>query len=236
MDAAPQVADLTAIYTAVIYKWELDGQWYAFRIGERVPMLDQAFPHATGFGFMTASNPGYVPQADLANQNADEALQRRLDTLGLAHRAGFAAPPNRNWRAYNWLIIDPPEPVFDRLGVEFGQTGTLFWRRGEPVRLRMRAAQPTDMPDHPYIDWLGPSATDDTPGIDIGSPGAPVDAMRTSAGDRAASAPIGVSEATGEEARNAVRNEARDTAPEDDSAADLALADVDGPKAFRPRD
>lgn len=223
MDSAPSVASLPAIYTAVIYKWELDGQWYAFRIGERVPMLDQAFPHAAGFGFMTASNPGYVPRADIANQNADEALQRMLDTLGLAYRAGFAAPSNRNWRAYNWLIIDPPEAVFDQLGRQFGQTGTLFWRRGEPVRLRMRAARPADMPEHPYIDWLGP----------------PEGAVAVIDVEDACAAGDARIPARGAGTHVSVRPTTRDSRPEDATtvdAVDLALVDELAPLARPARD
>ena len=47
-----------------------------------------------------------------------------------------------------------PLPEFDALSRRFGQLGTLFWQREQPVRLRMDAAAPASAAGHAFIDWL----------------------------------------------------------------------------------
>jgi Protein of unknown function (DUF3293) len=152
--AVPHIATLPAIYMAAEYKWELDGQWWPIQIGAHAHALDAAFPDAARFGMLTASNPGYITRSDAENRAADRELQSALDQLGLRYRPGFAIARNRNWRAHNWLVIDPDESAFDVLGRQFGQIGTLLWSRGSEVRLRMRAARPETLTEHPYIDWI----------------------------------------------------------------------------------
>jgi hypothetical protein len=157
---APRIshlAALPAIYTAAEYKWELDGQWWPIRIGERAHALDEAFPDATRFGMLSASNPGFLPRGDTENRIADRELQHALDQLGLHCRPGFAMARNRSWRAQNWLVIDPNEAAFDTLAHRFGQIGTLLWQRESPVRLRMCATRPATVTEHPHVDWIGDS-------------------------------------------------------------------------------
>lgn len=149
------LSTLPVIYTAAEYKWELDGQWWPIRIGELARELDAAFPTSTRFGMLTASNPGNFPRSDAENRTADRELQHALEQLGLRYRPGFAMARNRNWRAQNWLVIDPSEPAFDALARRFGQIGTLLWPREAPVRLRMRATRPANVAEHPQIDWIG---------------------------------------------------------------------------------
>lgn len=151
---AGRLAGLPAIYLAADYRYELGGDWLPFRIGEPTPALDAAYPTARYFGMLTASNPGFVPRSDEDNRAADRALQRTLDRMGLAYRPGFAAVRNRNQKAYNWLVVDPSPEDFAGLGRAYGQIGTLFWERGGPVRLRMRAERPAGVAAHPFIDWV----------------------------------------------------------------------------------
>ncbi len=158
------IAALPAVFLAADYKWELDGAWSSIRIGEPAPDLDAAFPDAQRFGVTTAANPGQVIRADTDNRSGDEALQARLSALGLAHRAAFVAAYSRIWKAYNWLVIDPDEAVFDALTREFGQIGSLLWLRGQPVRLRMRARRPDTLAEHAHIDWIGDDDDDDDDG------------------------------------------------------------------------
>ena len=47
------------------------------------------------------------------------------------------------------------------LARRFGQLGTLSWRRGEPIRLRMYTTRPVAVEAHDQIDWLGAMRTDD---------------------------------------------------------------------------
>lgn len=149
------LATLAAVYTAAVYKWEIDGRWWPIHIGEHAPELDDAFPDAACFGMLSASNPGHIVRSDAENRLADRELQHALDRLELHHRPGFVIGRNRSWRAQNWLIIDPGEPAFDTLCHRFGQIGTLFWPREAPVRLRMRAARPATLAEHAHIDWIG---------------------------------------------------------------------------------
>lgn len=152
---ATRLAGLPAIYLSADYRYELGGEWHAFRIGGLTPALDAAYPDARWFGMLTASNPGFVPRPEEDNRAADRALQRTLDRMGLLYRPGFAAVRNRNQKAYNWVVIDPTPADFTGLGRAYGQIGTLLWQRGTPVRLRMRAERPAEVAEHPFIDWIG---------------------------------------------------------------------------------
>lgn len=158
---AAHVASLPAVFIAADYKWELHGVWSSLRIGQAAPELDAAFPAARRFGMTTAANPGQIIRAEADNRSGDQALQRRLAHLGLEHRPGFVAAHSRIWKAYNWLLIDPDEAIFDALTREFDQIGSLLWSRGEPVRLRMRAQRPETVAEHPYVDWVGEGGVGD---------------------------------------------------------------------------
>lgn len=144
------------------YRWELDGQWRALRIGTPAPDLEDAFPDARRFGLLSAAKPGWAnanghaPVAD-----ADRALQRTLDGLGLRHRPACAMSGNRTWKLYGWLVLDPDTFAFDHLTRSFGQAGALLWARGQAVRLRIAGARPPDTPSHASIDWIAPSPSTD---------------------------------------------------------------------------
>lgn len=155
------ICGLSAVFMAADYKWELDGVWSSIRIGEPVPELDAAFPHARRFGMTAAANPGQIIRADADNRSSDRALQQALTQLGLMHRPAFVAAHSRIWKAYNWLVIDPDETTFDGLTRDFGQIGSLLWLRGQPVRLRMRARRPESVTEHAYVDWLGDDSGSD---------------------------------------------------------------------------
>lgn len=151
---AARIAELTAAYLAADYRWELDGQWRWLRIGEPAPEVEAAFPDATRFALLSAWDPHSVPRPEPENRRADEALHSRLAAGPYPLRAAFSSAPDRSWREPSWLVVGmPPEPL-DDLTRRFGQLGTLFWRRGAAVRLRMDAAAPPEYSDHPAIDWL----------------------------------------------------------------------------------
>ncbi len=156
------ITALPAVFMAADYKWELDGLWSSIRIGEPAPELDAAFPDARRFGMTAAANPGQVMRADADNRSSDEALQQTLTRLGLTHRPAFVAAHSRIWKAYNWLVIDPDEAIFDALTRDFGQIGSLLWLRGQPVRLRMRARRPESVAEHAHVDWVGDDSDSDS--------------------------------------------------------------------------
>jgi hypothetical protein len=149
------LATLPSIYLAADYKWELDGDWRPLRIGERATELEAAFTGARSFGLMSGANPAHILRPEPENRSADRALEKAIAALGLRYRPAFVAALGRSWKAYNWLLIDPPTDGFDTLARRFGQIGTLLWAHGEPVRLRMHARRPETVPAHPFIDWIG---------------------------------------------------------------------------------
>jgi len=150
-------AHITALahaYLAADYRWERDGHWREIVIGEAAPALDAQYPDAQEFGLLSAWNPHSVVRPDRANRVADDALQAELAGSGLAFRPGFAAARNRSWKEPGWVVMDMPVLELDALGQRFGQLGTLYWRRGEPVRLRLYHGQPRGWTGSPWVDWI----------------------------------------------------------------------------------
>lgn len=139
------------------YRWELDGQWRALRVGRPADELEAAFPDARGFGLLSAACPGDASRTAAMDMDADQALQRALDRLGLRYRPACAAADNRIWKAFGWLVVDPEPSAFDTLARAFGQFGSLLWERGQPVRLRLRGTRPV-ADAHPDIDWVEPGS------------------------------------------------------------------------------
>ncbi|HET8819624.1 MAG TPA: DUF3293 domain-containing protein [Xanthomonadaceae bacterium] len=156
-----RIVELLTAYCDADYRWELEGEWHPLVVGQPTHRLEQAFPQARRFGLLSAWNPQSVTLPDAINRAADEMLHAALLESGLAFRPGFAAARNRNWREPSWLVMDMALPAFDALTRRFGQLGTLCWRRGEPIRLRMHAARPAEVAPHDQIDWLGAVARGD---------------------------------------------------------------------------
>lgn len=150
-----RISELLTAYCDADYRWELDGEWHPLVVGRPTHRLEQAFPQARRFGLLSAWNPQSVMLPDAINRAADEMLHAALLESGLAFRPGFSSARNRSWREPSWVVMDMALPVFDALTRRFGQLGTLSWRRGEPVRLRMHAARPAGFEPHDQIDWLG---------------------------------------------------------------------------------
>ena len=158
---AARIAELLTAYCDADYRWELDGEWHPLVVGRPTHRLEQAFPQARRFGLLSAWNPQSVTLPEAINRSADEMLHAALLESGLAFRPGFASARNRNWREPSWVVMDMPLPAFDALTRRFGQLGTLSWRRGEPIRLRMHATRPTAIAPHDQIDWLGSTTGED---------------------------------------------------------------------------
>ena len=148
------IARLLRGYLDADYRWELDGSWHHLRVGEPAPDAESSFPDATRFGLVTAWNPQSVKRAERENKAADEALHFWLANSGLAFRPAFASAQDRGWREPGWLVAGMPVETFDALGLRFGQLATLWWQRGEPVRLRMQAHCPDSCGDDAHVDWL----------------------------------------------------------------------------------
>lgn len=156
-----RIAELLTGYCDADYRWELEGEWHPLVVGRPTHRLEQAFPQARRFGLLSAWNPQSVSLPDAINRSADEMLHAALLESGLPFRPGFSAARNRSWREPSWVVMDMALPVFDALARRFGQLGTLSWRRGEPIRLRMYTTRPVAVEAHDQIDWLGAMRTDD---------------------------------------------------------------------------
>lgn len=152
--ARARIAGLLDAYLAADYRWERDGRWRHLRIGQRAPELDAAFPASARYALLSAWNPQSIPCDEADNRRADEALRAWLAAQGHRCRAAFASARDRSWREPGWLVLDLAPDALDGLACRFGQLGTLGWRRGEPVRLRMDAAAPEDATRHDCVDWL----------------------------------------------------------------------------------
>lgn len=152
--SSSRIAELLQAYLHADYRWELDGTWYRLRVGTSAPEIDAAFPEATCFALLSAWDPHSVVRGQAANRAADAALHDQLSLAPYPYRAAFSSAPDRSWREPSWLVIGMPTEALDALGRRFGQLGTLFWRRGEPVRLRMDAAAPPEESGRDCVDWL----------------------------------------------------------------------------------
>jgi len=153
LDAA-RIATLLAAYLDAEYRWQHDGSWHDIVIGLPTPGLELAYPSATSFGLISAWNPHSVERDNEDNRRADDALHEALVASGHRFLPAFASAPNRTWREPSWLVMGmEPEP-FDALARRFGQLGTLWWRPGQRVRLRMDVARPDEHPDDANVVWL----------------------------------------------------------------------------------
>jgi len=148
------IAHLLQAYLAADYRWEWEGQWYFLHLGQPAPGVEAAFPEATRFGLLSAWDPHSVKRSKRENQSADEALHFWLADSGLDYRPAFSSARDRTWREPSWLVAGLPVEAFDSLAERFGQLGTLWWSRGEPIRLRMHAACPDACGDERHVDWL----------------------------------------------------------------------------------
>ena len=148
------ILTLMQSYRDADYRWELGGHWQELRVGGHAATLEAAYPAGQEFGLLSAWNPYSVVRPEQTNRVADEALNAALLASGVQYRPGFSSARNRTWREPSWVVIDMAIDEFDRLARRFGQLGTLFWRRGEPARLRMYRTQPAAGAEDAYIDWI----------------------------------------------------------------------------------
>lgn len=149
-----RTAELLDAYLKADYRWELDGHWRRFRVGDLVPEIDAAFPQARSFALLSAWDPHSQPRAESVNRAEDAALEQLIASMGYARRAAFSSAPDRSWREPSWMAVDMPPGVLDALAKRFAQLGTLGWERAQPVRLRMDAVPPPGRQAAAFVDWL----------------------------------------------------------------------------------
>ena len=150
-----RIATLLDAYFSADYRWELDRDWRLLGIGKPAPEIEAAFPDSASFGLLSAWDPYSVPRPEAINRSADEALHTTLLASGLPFRPGFSSAPNRSWREPSWVVMDMADADFDRLALRYGQLGTLAWKRGQPIHLRMYARQPLMAKPRDFVEWTG---------------------------------------------------------------------------------
>ena len=153
--AASRITDLVEAYLASDYRWEIDGRWRPLTLGEVAGELEDAFPGADGSGLLSAWNPHSVVRPESENRKADEQLAAELAESRAPHRPGFSSARNRSWREPSWVVMGMPVHEFDAVARRFGQLGTLYARRGEPMRLRIYRQRPPGYESPALVDWIG---------------------------------------------------------------------------------
>ena len=92
--------------------------------------------HLSSWAFVTAHNPGSVPQSEAENRTRQAALEREVGEAGYPFYHGEGAAPDGSW---------PPEPSLLVLGIgrdealnlarRHGQHALLFGVAGGPAQL-----------------------------------------------------------------------------------------------------
>ncbi|MFT3756304.1 MAG: DUF3293 domain-containing protein [Pseudoxanthomonas sp.] len=147
-----RVAALADEYVKSHYFVAIGKREWLFQVGQYASEIERQLV-AGSYLFITAWNPA----SHLANSTENRAAGERLRAHVFA--AGYAASPALGCEAnggnieHGLLVLDVPLEAADAMAREFIQLGALYWRQGEPVRLRMLATQPPGFPAHPHIDW-----------------------------------------------------------------------------------
>lgn len=151
---AGQTARLAADYAAAHYFVAIGHKEWLYRVGQRAEDIERQLG-ADSYLFITAWNP--APEAATAAENlqAGEHLQARIRASGLAHHTSLGSNAQGGAVEYGWVVLDVPLQIADAWAREFGQAATLYWQRGEPVRLRMLWPRPAGLPDLDHTDWAG---------------------------------------------------------------------------------
>ena len=132
---------LAAAYRAAIYRARLPAGECVVAVGENATALEATIEEDS-FAFITAWNPASQPRGKDQNEAADAKLVAELDALAIPRWPMHASAPDGRWGEPGWLLAGIDPAALDHLARTFGQAGTLFWRRGTPVRLRMVLPKP----------------------------------------------------------------------------------------------
>lgn len=150
----PQTAALATAYALAHYFVTIGHREWLFGVGQ--PAVDVERELGAGhYLFITAWNPPSAANSMADNLAADERLQARLKEAGFRHHSALGCNAQGGAVEYGWVVLEMPLESGDALAREFGQAGTLYWKRGEPVRLRMLSPRPADLAEQAHIDWAG---------------------------------------------------------------------------------
>lgn len=147
-----QAACLAVDYAAAHYFVTIGHKEWLFRVGLHAEDIERQLEGAT-YLFITAWNPPPEAATSTENRQADELLQALIRDSGLPHYRALGSDAQGGAVEYGWLVLEAPESLADHWGREFGQAATLYWRKGQAVRLRMLWPRPGGLADDPYTDW-----------------------------------------------------------------------------------
>ncbi|GAB2492077.1 hypothetical protein GCM10027084_00670 [Pseudoxanthomonas sangjuensis] len=149
-----RIAALAGEYLLAHYFVALGKREWLFQVGQTADDVERQLV-ADRYLFITAWNPASRSVDAARNLAAGERLLARLSGAGYAAYPALGCDADGGGVERGHLALDVPVDRADALAREFGQLGTLCWRHGEPVRLRMLAPRPPGFPEHPYTDWVG---------------------------------------------------------------------------------
>ena len=149
-----QVATLATAYALAHYFVTIGHREWLFGVGQHAVDVERELG-AGQYLFITAWTPPSSANTVAENLAADERLQARLKEAGFRHHSALGCNAQGGAVEYGWMVLDVPLESGDALAREFGQAGTLYWRRGEPVCLRMLSPRPAGIDEQPHIDWAG---------------------------------------------------------------------------------
>ncbi len=150
-----RIAALADIYAGAHFFVVIGRREWLFHVGETPTDIERQIV-AGSYLFITAWNPRSQVLSPEQNQAADERLRQRLAQCGCsAPHSAMACGNDGHATEQGWIATDLSLETADALAREFDQLGTLYWRHGEPVRMRMQSPMPAEFPGHPYIDWVG---------------------------------------------------------------------------------
>ena len=147
-----QTGELARAYAAAHYFVTIGHREWLFGVGQPAGDIERQLG-AGSYLFITAWNPPPGTASATDNRAADQRLQQQLRETGFSHYSSLGSNAQGGAVEYGWLVLDMPLQTADALAREFGQAGTLYWQKDQPVRLRMLYPRPQDLPEQEFIDW-----------------------------------------------------------------------------------
>ena len=149
-----QLALLAADYALAHYFVTIGHREWLFGVGRLADDIERELG-AEHYLFITAWNPASNAATVAENMAADERLQARIREGRFPHHSALGSNAHGGAVEYGWVVLDVPLETGDAWAREFGQAGTLYWKRNEPVRLRMLWPRPSGVADEAHTDWAG---------------------------------------------------------------------------------
>ena len=149
-----EVAKLAKAYAAAHYFVTIGHREWLFGVGQLAEDIERELG-AESYLFITAWNPPANAATMAENVAADEHLQTRIRDGGFHHCSALGSNAQGGAVEYGWVVLDVPVATGDAWAREFGQAGTLYWKRKETVRLRMLWPRPSGIADEAHTDWTG---------------------------------------------------------------------------------